>query len=304
MSHIPDLEAYKEGYDIILAFNKDIGTALSRVCETDEFENGLILSKAADIVRKEMLAMKNSFSGTFDKDCQLKSVPFSLLNLVTMIIKGTGIENFSKTDTEHCEIDKAALSISQLVMFNSKEKSGGAPKQSRRHNLERETPLPVYLGVLLHTKTRKKGLVDALFELGLCISYDRVMCISTDLGNNVCQYYHSTGAVCPPNLSKNVFTVAAVDNIDHNPSSSTSKSSFHGTGISLFQNTKIENTSDTVPALPYQRTKQLSALPDNYTIVQPLALSKKLVTLPEVDGPIVTDAHRLKQASQKEFRFI
>ena len=34
---------------------------------------------------------------------------------------------------------------------------------------------------------------------------------------------------------KNVFTIGAVDNIDHNPSSGTSKGSFHGTGISIFQ---------------------------------------------------------------------
>ena len=32
-----------------------------------------------------------------------------------------------------------------------------------------------------------------------------------------------------------VFTTAAVDNIDHNPSSTTAKESFHGTAISLFQ---------------------------------------------------------------------
>jgi hypothetical protein len=38
-----------------------------------------------------------------------------------------------------------------------------------------------------------------------------------------------------------VFTTAAVDNIDHNPSSTTSKSSFHGTGISIFQHPADEN---------------------------------------------------------------
>ena len=32
-----------------------------------------------------------------------------------------------------------------------------------------------------------------------------------------------------------VFTTAAIDNIDHNPSSTTAKESFYGTGVSLFQ---------------------------------------------------------------------
>jgi len=33
---------------------------------------------------------------------------------------------------------------------------------------------------------------------------------------------------------------STVDNIDHNPSSATSKESFHGTGISLFQHLKFD----------------------------------------------------------------
>ena len=32
-----------------------------------------------------------------------------------------------------------------------------------------------------------------------------------------------------------IFTTSAVDNIDHNPSATTAMSSFHGTGILLFQ---------------------------------------------------------------------
>jgi hypothetical protein len=41
----------------------------------------------------------------------------------------------------------------------------------------------------------------------------------------------SEGVACLPKLRQGVFTTAAVDNVDHNPSSTTSKSSFHGTGI-------------------------------------------------------------------------
>eukprot|EP00795_Rhopilema_esculentum_P003929 gene3929-15255_t len=36
-----------------------------------------------------------------------------------------------------------------------------------------------------------------------------------------------------------MFTSAAIDNIDHNPSSSTALSAFHGTSISIFQHPKI-----------------------------------------------------------------
>ena len=45
--------------------------------------------------------------------------------------------------------------------------------------------------------------------------------------------------VCPPILRQKLFTSADLD-IDHDPSSTTAKDSFHGTSISLFQH----HTSD------------------------------------------------------------
>ena len=45
----------------------------------------------------------------------------------------------------------------------------------------------------------------------------------------------------PPKLRTNLFTTAAVDNIDHNPSSTTATDSFHGTGMSMFQHPTAEN---------------------------------------------------------------
>ncbi|CAH3023090.1 unnamed protein product [Porites evermanni] len=98
----------------------------------------------------------------------------------------------------------------------------------------REPPLPIYLGLMTHTETRKRTLVDKLYSLGLSISYDRVLELSTDFGNSVCARFESEGVVCPPKLNKGVFTTAAMDNIDHNPSSTTAQGAFHGTGISLF----------------------------------------------------------------------
>ena len=64
---------------------------------------------------------------------------------------------------------------------------------------------------------------------------DSVLHLSAEMGNSVCQLFQTEQVVCPPILKSNVFTTSAVDNIDHNPSSTTAKYSFHGTGISLIQ---------------------------------------------------------------------
>ena len=77
--------------------------------------------------------------------------------------------------------------------------------------------------------------MDKLFNLGLSISYDRVLRLSTEMGNRVCQRFHVEQVVCPPMLKGSVFTTGAVEYLDHNPSATTANNSFHGTGISLLQ---------------------------------------------------------------------
>ena len=81
----------------------------------------------------------------------------------------------------------------------------------------------MYIGLMLHAQTRKKDLVDELFNVGLSISYDRVLRLSAEMGNSVCQRFHVEQVVCPSMLKSNIFTTAAVDNIDHNPSATTAK---------------------------------------------------------------------------------
>ena len=84
-------------------------------------------------------------------------------------------------------------------------------------------------------KTRKRDLIDRLHSLGMSISYDGVLRLSSDMANAVCEHFKETDTVCRPNLKTNVFTTAVVDNLDPNTSSTTAVSSFHGTSISLIQ---------------------------------------------------------------------
>ena len=92
------------------------------------------------------------------------------------------------------------------------------------YRLTKETPLPIYVGLESHAKTRKRQLADTLFDLGISIFYDRVLSISADLGSTVCQQYRSENMACLLKMRRDLFSVAAVDNLDHNPSSTLSVS--------------------------------------------------------------------------------
>ena len=137
-------------------------------------------------------------------------------------------------------------------------------------------------------------MVDTLFHLGLCISYNRVLQIQSDIANGVCQRYEMEKVVCPPNMRRSLFAIAAVDNIDHNPSSTTAKDSFHRTGISLMQHQLqsfrgYDRDWDIIGSLR-SSTQSVSFLPSAYTSIPPAAIKTKQFTAPRFQG-LVTPAN-------------
>lgn len=296
------MEAHKKGRDVILIFNEDVGAALKKACEHDADHDAVHLAKAAIIVRRDMFKHRNQFDGSFGSTCQETSVPVSLVALVAMVINGPNIEAQSSTATP-----QPTLTISQLLIHNS-FKWRRKTKQSStiiRHSQERETPLPIYVGMMIQTKTRKRELVDTLYELGMSISYDRVMNISTELGNKICTYYHKKNAVCPPELKVGLFTKTAVDNIDHNPSSTSAHDAFHGTAVSLFQHPNKHNTgvrqAVAVQSDAHNKEK-LACLPKSYTSIPPAMHVRQDAPMPIQGGLNKASCQVISQAVQEEYR--
>ena len=87
----------------------------------------------------------------------------------------------------------------------------------RRGN--KETPLPLYLCVLMHVKTenkKKRIRTEKLYALGLSVSYGRVLRLSSDLAK-----------LCV-NVMRKIerFALLTYVDMDHNPSSTTTTGSF------------------------------------------------------------------------------
>ena len=74
LAYFPDLQAHKEGRDIFLVFNKDVGPAIRKACEHDADTDAIHLARAANIVRREIFNKESSFTGTYDSQCQASSV--------------------------------------------------------------------------------------------------------------------------------------------------------------------------------------------------------------------------------------
>ncbi|KAJ8387355.1 hypothetical protein AAFF_G00157320 [Aldrovandia affinis] len=111
LSEIPELEAHKQGRDVLLAFQKDVGFVLSEA--SDYYSEAIILGKAANILRRHMLDHKSTFDGTFHELCIKQAIPLTLLQFVAMLEHGADIKSqlrfgASKTD----------LAIAQLLQYN------------------------------------------------------------------------------------------------------------------------------------------------------------------------------------------
>ena len=279
LSQFPDMRAQKKGRDVLMVFEEDIGNALAKACELDNDNDAVHLAHAAQIVRRNIFGEAKSFTG-FPSGCQKSSVPSLLLALVNMILEGPSIKDQSEADTT-----PAALSIAQLLKFNSVKHRRAHGNVSVRHTIAQETPVPTYIGLMLHAQTRKRELVDRFSHLGLSISHDRILRLTAQMGSSVCEQFNRDQVVCSPKLRGNIFTTAAVDNIDHNPSSTTAKESFHGTGISLFQHPTFEGegVDHTIIAGGSEsvgRSKSVDFLPHFYTNVPPVTSNVKMSSVP------------------------
>lgn len=253
----------------MLAYERDVGTLLAQASKYGEATH---LAKAAAVIRQDMLQHKSHFSPAVDMACIEQAVPQSLLQFVCMIEHGVEI----KSQIHHGTL-KSNLAISQLLMFSCFAKSREDTQAVHRHKKDHGTPFAVYIGMSLYAKTRKRKLIDMLHEHGLCISYDRVLEISGQLGDAVLSQYVDEGVVCPPVLRKYLLTTSAVDNIGHNPSATTAKTSFHGTSVSIFQHPAPDHAGDRrePPIINTDnRVKRIPELPETYTSIWPAFLTK------------------------------
>ena len=228
LAYFPQAQEQSDGKNKILVFEQGMQQMLKQATACDYEGDAVLLAKVAKIVRKEIASYKSfSFDGKFPSGCQHGSVPSTLKMLVSMLLNGANIKDQDSTDSQ------ATLTVSQTILFNFNKSASSVSKS--RHSLDREPPLPLYIGMKIHTETRSKKIITQLYDLGLSVSYDRVLQLESQLATAVCENFQDKGTVVPAQLRHGLFTVGAFDNLDHNPSSTTAKGSFHGTGISLFQ---------------------------------------------------------------------
>ena len=77
-------------------------------------------------------------------------------------------------------------------------------------------------------------MITHLNDLGLTVSYSRVLQLENQLATAVCKDFQNKGAVVPSQLRLQLFTSGVLDNLDHNPTSTTAKVHFMAQALAYF----------------------------------------------------------------------
>lgn len=293
--YFPHAQEQSDGKNKILVFEQGMQQMLKHAMENNCGGDAIVLAKAAKIVRKDIISNEGfHFNGTFPSGCQQRSLPMSLKTLVSMLLNGTDLMDKQATESQ------PSITVSQAILFNFQRRTSTSCKS--RHSLNREQPLSLYIGMNIHTETRSKTIITKLYDLGLSVSYDRILQLENHLATAICENFQNKGMVVPAQLRHELFTVGALDNLDHNPSSTTAKDSFHGTGISLFQFPTVSNLGVTQDAIsfPSADSKKNHHLPNSFTTVPAVALKASKVAVPQLSNALTPKEGMLVGAVSKE----
>lgn len=264
LAHFPNLRAEKPRNAKEYVLVPDTANIFSNIPREDHDEDALAFQRFARNLRRAISAVAPSFQGSFEKGCEEACVPPPLLGAISTILYGAPFRTI-------CDATKPAIRLCELIVLNFKETM---PRGNIvRHKKEREPPLPLYVGLSCYARGRQKSWIDELHNLGISVSSNRIMEVTSQLCHLVVRRSNEEDFVCPWNLQQSLFTVAALDNIDLKSTSTSGQGEFHGTGISVFQLPQkgekgtARNQSTALAELDQSSTRNTPALPDSYALI-------------------------------------
>ena len=98
-----------------------------------------------------------------------------------MLLNGADLKDQDVTDSQ------ANLTIAQLILFTFKMSTSSAKS---RHSLGREPPLPLYWNEDSY-RARSRKMITLLNDLGLTVSYSRVLQLENQLATAVCEDFQT-----------------------------------------------------------------------------------------------------------------
>ena len=186
MEHFQEhgMQEQSDGKHVIFVFPEEMHSLLTNISLPSQINSeDLQLARVSKIIRFQIFQVEKAFefANKFPPNCQTDCVPYSLIFLISIGLYGPNLKNDVRyNDSQSC------LKISQYIIFISKTTQCSSKNSSTRHSTTREPPLPLYIGLKVHSFIRGKKLIYKVHHLGISISYDRVIQIEKDAAYSLC----------------------------------------------------------------------------------------------------------------------
>ena len=106
----------------------------------------------------------------------------------------------------------------------------------------KDTPATVGIGLLIHTKTRSKEIVNILADLNLSIDYDHILRIFTDIAVAGTEKMKENNDVYVlPQIIPDSSVCFAVDNCDFRNDTADGKNEYHGTAQIVYRQSSTDS---------------------------------------------------------------
>ena len=155
MKHVSCLYEKKKGKDVLVTLEEHVGHAIFEVSKTSSFDEGIILSAAAKIIRHHLFSPDQVFDGDLSQQKQTASVSRKLIHLVSLILEGTS-QHQQVSENTHA----IAVNLSQLIRFNAVKTKRKLGDSHFRHSKANEPILPIKTDLMIHSQRRKKSIVN------------------------------------------------------------------------------------------------------------------------------------------------
>ena len=130
---------------------------------------------------------------------------------------------------------QTALTVAGSMTYNVITITRIMNLDNRYHDNQKKHQLIFMLDSKLYSIVRSRTVIDCLFQLGICISYKKILSITKSLYETLYTTFGHYKIFLPTNLKKGCFTVSKKDNIDKNSTANLVQSHLHGRDTVLFQ---------------------------------------------------------------------
>ena len=303
LDKIPGLEAQPHGRDILLTTRETVASVLADAHKTSLCDDDAIhIVSTVEIMRKFILANpEEQCPDPLSEDTLKRYCSHPLHVFLRMVMEWTRCQKL--IGHGQGARAKVACTVTNAIILNTVKHVASQASKDIRHQHERETPAPVYVGMKLQNAGAGKSVIQSFASIGLSVSYDRITEISTYLATRVSEQFRQDGVVVPPNMRRFVFTTADVDNINEIVRSTLGQSDLDGTMISFTNHLTPDNEGlkrelcqvhcDT------DTDRKNISLPDSYTIVPPIELTNSDIYLTPSDNPYMPGTTHIPGAITK-----